>query len=333
MTWLAWRQFRTQFWVVLALLSALAVVLVVARPGLIQMYEDSGLATCTESCGALADSFLTRVGRAAHGNLYYLGVGAMLGLPALLGTFWGAPLVARELEVGTHRLVWNQSVTRTRWLTVKLLMGGLGSMAAAGLISLAVTWWAGPIDTAAMDRILPHLFAARGLVPMGYAAFAFAVGVTAGLLIRRTLPAMAVTLVVVAVAQLVMPFLVRPNIITPVHKVMPVDTEELETFGIDSESRVWLVGKVDEPGAWVISNETVTATGEPFTATNPEACGRHAGPRACREWVGSLNLQQDVYYQPASRFWPLQWIETALLLTIAGGLGGFCFWWLRRRLS
>jgi len=42
-----------------------------------------------------------------------------LATPALLGIFWGAPLIARELETGTCRLAWNQSVTRTRWLTVK----------------------------------------------------------------------------------------------------------------------------------------------------------------------------------------------------------------------
>ena len=57
----------------------------------------------------------------------------VLVLPALIGLFWGAPLIARELEAGTHRLVWNQSITRTRWLAVKLGLTGLAAMVAAGL--------------------------------------------------------------------------------------------------------------------------------------------------------------------------------------------------------
>ena len=57
----------------------------------------------------------------------------MLAVPALLGIFWGAPLVARELETGTYRLAWTQSVTRTRWLAVKVALVGLASVAVAGL--------------------------------------------------------------------------------------------------------------------------------------------------------------------------------------------------------
>src|SRR4029453_7285318 len=73
----------------------------------------------------------------------------VLLLPALIGLFWGAPLLARELEAGTHRLVWNQSITRTRWLAVKLAVTGLAAMTAAGLGSLVVSWWANPIEKAA----------------------------------------------------------------------------------------------------------------------------------------------------------------------------------------
>ncbi len=80
--------------------------------------------------------------------LYLLGVAVLYVVPALIGIFWGAPLVARELETGTFRLAWNQSVTRTRWLAVKLGLIGLASMAAAGLFSLMVTWWSSPIDQA-----------------------------------------------------------------------------------------------------------------------------------------------------------------------------------------
>ena len=80
--------------------------------------------------------------------------------PPLLGIFWGAPLVARELEAGTHRLVWTQSVTRTRWLAVKLGVIGLAGMAVTGLVSLMVTWWAHPLDRVQIDQYASSMNAA-----------------------------------------------------------------------------------------------------------------------------------------------------------------------------
>ena len=142
---------------------------------------------------------------------------AVLALPAIIGVFWGAPLVARELEAGTHRLVWTQTVTRTRWLATKVGLIGLAAMAAAGLLSLVMTWWSGPIDrprsragrartgSSASRGCRRWMFDARGIAPIGYAAFAFALGVTAGLVLRRTVPAMAVTLAVFVAVQIAMP--------------------------------------------------------------------------------------------------------------------------------
>jgi hypothetical protein len=64
--------------------------------------------------------------------------------------------VARELETGTYRLAWTQSVTRTRWLAVKLGVVGLTSVAVAGLLSLMVTWWSSPIDRANLAEPVRH---------------------------------------------------------------------------------------------------------------------------------------------------------------------------------
>ena len=66
--------------------------------------------------------------------------GLVVLVPGIIGIFWGAPLVARELEAGTYRLAWTQSITRTRWLATKLGVVGLLSMVAAGLLSLMATW-------------------------------------------------------------------------------------------------------------------------------------------------------------------------------------------------
>ena len=197
--------------------------------------------------------------------LYFLGVAILYLAPALIGMFWGAPLVTRELEAGTFRLAWNQSVTRTRWLAVKLGLIGLAAMATAGLLSLMITWWAGPIDRAGgfpasmsqqVSRFSLVLFGARGIAPVGYAAFAFALGVTAGVLIRRTLPAMAITLAVFALIQLAWPSWVRPHLIPPVHATAAVAVNLNDA--IVTRGGELILPVTGLPGAWITANRTIT---------------------------------------------------------------------------
>ena len=183
-------------------------------PHLAHLYDVSGLATCRTNCAALTSTFVANMkADAIYPVLFIAGLGVLYLPPALIGLFWGAPLVTRELEAGTFRLAWNQSVTRTRWMAVKLALIGLAAMVTAGLLSLLITWWAGPIDRAggfpvtagALTRFSPVLFGARDIAPVGYAAFAFALGVTAGVLVRRLLPAMVITLAVFLAVQVIMP--------------------------------------------------------------------------------------------------------------------------------
>ena len=120
-------------------------------PHLAHLYATSGLAACPAhgDCSTLTINFLSQMkSDAIYPALYFLDAGILIVAPAIIGIFWGAPLVTRELEAGTFRLAWNQSVTRTRWLAVKLGLTGLAAMATAGLLSLMITWWASPIDRA-----------------------------------------------------------------------------------------------------------------------------------------------------------------------------------------
>ena len=134
-------------------------------------------------------------------------------------------MVARELEAGTHRLVWNQSITRTRWLVSKLGIAAIGAVV-AGSIGLAMTWWAGPLDDAVLQgytdnspfsvpRLWPDVFGSRGVVPIGMAVLALAVGVTAGLVVRRTVAAMALTLATIVAVQILMPVFVQAHLMAP----------------------------------------------------------------------------------------------------------------------
>jgi ABC-2 family transporter protein len=340
MIWLTWRQFRAAATMTAAALAALAAVLALTGPGLAHDYA-TGIAACTTQSGGCLD-FVRQFFNHHQGS--FLAVTAVvLVLPALVGLFWGAPLVTRELEAGTHRLVWNQSITRTRWLAVKLGLVGLAAMIAAGLGSLAVTWWSSPIDKTATNfpKMAPLLFDTRGIVPIGYAAFAFALGVTIGMLARRTLPAMAITLAVFVAVQFAMPLLVRPHLAPPTRSTIQITEANLEDFTLRPDGRMRVSAKAADTGAWVLSSRTVDASGHaidtipPSSSLSPSSgpCAPQQGLSPCLAEVTRLGYRGQVTYQPSSRFWPFQWYETGIYTALALGLAGFCFWRIRRRLS
>ena len=244
MMWLTWRQFRWQAVTAAAVLAVLAIALGVTGFGLSTRFDQAGLSACHSACSSLASNFIQDLRGTPYAALFFGCVVLMYLAPALMGIFWGAPLIAREFEAGTHRLAWNQSITRARWSAVKLGLIGLAAVGTAGLLSLMITWWAGPIDHALNlvggspsfggTRISPVVFAARGVAPLGYAVFAFALGVTAGVLIRKTLPAMAITLVIFAAVQFLMPNFVRPHLIPPVQATAPFNANAANEIMISS---------------------------------------------------------------------------------------------------
>jgi ABC-type transport system involved in multi-copper enzyme maturation permease subunit len=343
MIWLTWRQSRAQAITSAAVLAVVAIVLGVTGPGLVTRYDQIGLPTCHSTCAALAQQFINELQSGIYGKLFDAGLVVMYLVPALIGIFWGAPLISREFETGSFRLAWNQSVTRTRWVLAKLSLIGLAAVAAAGLLSLAITWWASPIEQALSDGqsgsnllpLSPLVFGARGIAPLGYAAFAFALGVTAGVLIRRTVPAMAVTLVIFAGLQILMPTVVRPHLIPPVQVTAPFNANTADVIGINTvgnRATMTLVGNYSVSGAWTLSNQTITPSGRVFDGPPARVCmSTSASQQACNNWVNSLHLRQLITYQPESRFWPLQGAETGVYLVLATGLGALCTWQIRRR--
>ena len=167
MTWLSWRQFRGQALVAAAGLTAVAIASLVTGPGLAHYYS-----TMVETCQSRGDCDVVASVLGEKHELLQLLSTVLVIVPALVGMFWGAPLVARELETGTYRLVWTQSVTRSRWLALRVAVVGLGSIVVAGLLSLMVTWWSSPLDTTRQYRFRPDIFSERGIVAVGYAACA-----------------------------------------------------------------------------------------------------------------------------------------------------------------
>lgn len=334
MIWLTWRQFRIQTWIVLGAVGVLGVLLLLTGRSIAEEWTNAGLDACGTDCSNAMDSFMREIREGAPGALYGFVNALLYVTPALIGIFWGAPLIARELETGTHRLVWNQSITRTRWLASKLLLIGAAVAATTGVLSWAVTVWADRIDEANGDRIMPLTYGARGIVPIGYALFGFMLGVVAGMLIRRAVAAMAATLGIYAAAVGAMATGGRAQLVPAVRDTPALNTETLMGIGMDPATGEMRIQGADVADGWVLSNETITPTGEVFRGPADERyCGPNTGFDECQEWLLGFDLRQEIIYHPASHFWSLQWAETGVFVAAALVLAGFSFWWARRRLA
>jgi hypothetical protein len=338
--WLTWRQFRVQAATAAAAVTALAVVLAVTGPRLAELAK--------LGVGQVFDRLTP-----TDVTLFWAGLAVVAVVPAVVGAFWGAPLVARELEAGTHRLVWTQSVTRTRWLVTKLAVTALAAALAVGAITVAVTWWSRPLDGAVGStrgslpgHLTPVSFAMRGVVPVAYAVFAVVLGVTLGAVLRRPIVAMAVTLVLYVVVQVAVPLWVRPHLVAPTTATVTISPATLDSISIDLSGRTDAITvHTGDRGDWILRNQTVDASGH--VATLPAwLTGCTASPPAnvdgavraqtvdpCLDRLTAEGYAQRVVYQPADSFWTIQWAETALYLAASGLIAGFCVWWTRHRLS
>ena len=246
------------------------------------------------------------------------------------------PLITRELEAGTHRLAWNQSVTRGRWLAAKLGLVGLLSVAAAGLYSLLLTWAASPIDLVNDNRFTPLLFDDRNIVPLAYAAFAFVLGLTFGLFIRRTVPAMAAALVVFAVVQMAGHAHHGPAESTSRRSARTVPLTASEVSKLSFFGEYGTVGGVSVAGGpWIVSTSAVLdSSGHDVGYTSWWSyCVNVASPASLPNCIAKENVHVEVSSQPASRYWSFQWYETGIFAAVSALLAGLCFWRIRSRLS
>ena len=186
----------------------------------------------------------------------------------------------------------------------------------------------------------------HGITPLGYAAFGFALGVTAGLLARRPVPAMAITLAIFAAVQFITPLWIRPNLL-PTSRTTATIAAAGATVSLRANPKLTVTAAVvpGQPGAWIMSSEGVNAAGQPVS-TIPASCeqavsdslGSRTGTTvvpgrstALNNCVASHGIRIAESYQPASHYWPLQWSETGMFLALALALAGYCFWRLNRR--
>lgn len=318
MTWITWRQYRYQGAIYAALFAVLAVVLLITGLHAAQAWH-SALAGCATNgtCASLAGSNIS-LGSPAIATL----VVATAAVPLLPGLFWGAPAVAHELEAGTNQFAWTQSITKRRWLAVRTGWLLLAAAVLAGAVSAVVTWWSGPDNALHADAFQAGRFDITGIVPVSYAIFAMALGICAGTLLRRTLPALGVTLAGFAALRALTALWLRLHYMTPVtvyYKLTAPFTPAGSYLGVSQG----IVGANGKPAA--LDYHVRNYNGVPLPASCQQPTGNAPACLAAHGYRAYLT------YQPASRFWAFQGIETGIFVVLAAALIGITFWVLKRR--
>jgi len=319
-TWVVWRQHRNQaYFAAAAALAAFAVLMVVTGRQMAWQYQ-SALTSCTAShnCGNLAN--ILNLGNPVLSLLVTLTV----AVPCLLGMFWGGPLLARELETGTSQFAWTQSVSRRRWLTVEAGWALLAAAAWGGAVSALVTWWSSPENALNHQNFQPGQFDIQGIVPVGYALFAMALGITAGALLRRTLPALAVTLGFFIFLRIVVADFLRPHYLTALTRTFSF----LHPPALPEGSYWQVSGGVTGPGGLVPASTahggpSITFAGVNLPVSNlPSACQAlmFQNPRRLASCLAGRGYHAVISYQPASRYWAFQGIETSIFMVLTAAL-------------
>src|ERR1700691_2921885 len=191
MTWITLRQYRYQGAIASGLLAVLAVVLLISGLHAASVWHSAFRRCGADTCGGPFGSSVSLSGPVINALVV-----ATSAVPLLPGLLWGAPMVAHELETGTNQFAWTQSVTRWRWLVAKTGWMLLAAGVIAGIAATLVTWWSGPDHALNADAFMANRFDLIDIVPIAYAIFAMALGICAGAVLRRTVPALGVMLAV-----------------------------------------------------------------------------------------------------------------------------------------
>ncbi|MET0865994.1 MAG: ABC transporter permease [Nakamurella sp.] len=316
--WVAWRQQRFQVLTSLALVGAAALGLVIFRLNLVGALAELGFHGCAPLAddGDCAASYPADIPEqfSAIASLVPL---VMLALPPLLGVLAGGPLFAREYEQGTQILSLTQAVGPAKWWASKTAVAGLpvaGGLLALGLVN---EWALAPMSSFAGRHLLTPSFQTRGITPAAYFILAFAIAVTAGIVLRNTAAAIGLT-VAIYVVFLLLFGIARPHYATPEQwrEAVPADSSTAQA--------------TDAGDSWQLDYYYLDAAGDQLTPRTRD-CPADTAYEHCLAQQGVVGLV--IEYHPADRFWRFQATEAALALAASAALFGAGLARLRRRIT
>lgn len=300
MAWLTWRQHRADAVTVGALLVALGIGVILCLVLLPHLYPDGAQRCTTSGSGGMCLSLNPQLGSSAWS---WIALGGLL-FPVLVGIV-GAKTISRELEGNGYLLAWTQGVPRRQWFVRRALVLSCGTLAgAAVLVAVMQGWFAA--QRGAGDPIWDG-FDIGPIVLAGYTLFALALGMAAGALLKRTSPAVALTLFSYIAVRVTIAVVARTRYLAPLQASSVMSTNPAGTSVTGSSLPQFPAGgwTTGSPVVVDAAGHTIAATGYCFSAP-PVPAGCHPAP---------ITLFQP--YQPASRFWLFQGIEAVIFVGLA----------------
>jgi len=314
MGWVTWRQHRIALAGVAALLGGLAVYLWLA--GLHLHHAYAAAVACRPASSDVCLTLLSNVNSASS-----TAIAALLQVvPALIGAFVGAPVLARELETGTFRYAWTQGFGRWRWALAKLVLLAVTVTAAAGAFSVLFSWYFQPFFADGWQIPFgPIVFDLRGVTFAAWTLAAFAIGALAGMLIRRVVPAIAATLAAYTGLALAAGMFLRQHYMTP-----------LLTSNPNVPGSAWIISQWWTKGGKPVSQSVL---GQVLQQGAPQLSPKGGVPQSLdvTQYLNQHGYTLWTSYQPTSRFWAFQWIEGGWLLALSVLLIAATIWLVRRR--
>ena len=312
--WVTWRQHRLGLLGVFALFGVIGAYLVWSGLDMHHDFSQLGLGTCGAldgpTCVTQLAAFQQDYGPLADHLPHFLMI-----LPALVGVFLGAPLLARELESGTFRFAWTQGRSRTQWIVVKLSALGLLLTALSLAFSALFTWWYGPFDAISGRMTAYGAYEISGLVFAARTLFTFTLGALLGFLIRRTVTAMAATAIAwVGVTAISLSYL-RPAIRQPITIIGSQPKGQSVARGALMNANVLSHWFEDASGQHVSYDQLVGQAIAANGGTPPTQSGLNT-------FLAQNHITQWLSYWPNSWFWHFQTVEalgyTIMALILAG---------------
>ena len=320
MAWVTWRQHRAPLAGVAALLGVLAVYLWLSG---LQLHHAYAAATACRPAGSYTCQNMRDGFNNSYGSTSELMAGLLQAVPALIGAFTGASVLGRELETGTFRYTWTQAFGRRRWALAKLVPLAIAVAAAAGAFSVLFSWYFQPfLAEGNQTPLAPSVFGLRGVAFAAWTLAAFAIGVLAGMLIRRVVPAIAATLAAYTGLALAAGMFLRQHYLAPL----------VAGNFFNAPGSAWIVSQW-----WTKNGQFAFAGYWPPQIVQHQDCPPSmfgsGGPSlgALERCFTQHGYTQWTSYQPVSRFWPFQWIEGGWLLALSVLLIGAVAWLVHRR--
>lgn len=241
-------------------------------------------------------------------------------LPVFVGVFVGAPLVARELESGSFRFTWTQSLGRKGFELRRIGLLALAAVVLSVVLGLLLGWYAHPLEVVGVQSQWDAgLFNSTALVLPACTLSALAVGTLLGFLVGRSVGAMAATAAVVGGLVVAALTVLHDHLLQIAAIAAHPRTTGLEWGALNRAS---LAGQGPK-GSWLVKAWITNPHGHVLGTTAIFTLMRHMPKSASADppaWLASLHYGYWISYQPADRLWVFQCIAAGVLVVLAIGV-------------